>query len=165
MKGEDAAPATDEQSQQQTNEAQTGLTGSTQSSIKRSHTRTVRETKSTGATEAVDPFALSKALEEATGHREGTPSASPSRKRQRIYGDRFVPNRQGQDFQASFSLLHADGSPSSPSRTKRRPANSELHFQRSEYTLAVTHKHDRILIISSRRGQQAILASIAQRTF
>jgi hypothetical protein len=45
----------------------------------------------------------------------------------------FIPNREGQDLQASFSLLHDDGSPSTPSsRTKRRPANGELHFQKSE---------------------------------
>ena len=43
--------------------------------------------------EPIDPNALSKALqdmEDAGRAREGTPGASPSRKRQRIYGDRFV---------------------------------------------------------------------------
>ena len=44
---------------------------------------------------------------------------------------RFIPNREGQDLQASFSLLHEDASPSTPSKAKRRPANGELHFQRS----------------------------------
>lgn len=43
--------------------------------------------------EPVDPTALSKALkdmEDAGRVREKTPGASPSRKRQRIYGDRSV---------------------------------------------------------------------------
>ena len=47
--------------------------------------------------EPVDPTALSKALkdmEDAGRVREGTPGASPSRKRQRVYGDRLV-NRFG----------------------------------------------------------------------
>ena len=43
--------------------------------------------------EPVDPNALSKALkdmEDAGRARERTPGASPSRKRQRVYGDRSV---------------------------------------------------------------------------
>lgn len=40
--------------------------------------------------EAVDPGALSRALEEAGRTRERTPGGSPSRKRQRVYGDRSV---------------------------------------------------------------------------
>jgi cell division cycle 20-like protein 1 (cofactor of APC complex) len=43
--------------------------------------------------EPVDPSALQRALEsfEQAGRvRERTPTASPSRKRQRIYGDRYV---------------------------------------------------------------------------
>ena len=43
--------------------------------------------------EPVDPTALSKALkdmEDAGRSRERTPGASPSRKRQRVYGDRSV---------------------------------------------------------------------------
>lgn len=43
--------------------------------------------------EPVDPLALSKALkgmEDAQRVREQTPGASPSRKRQRVYGDRSV---------------------------------------------------------------------------
>ena len=43
--------------------------------------------------EPVDPAALSKALkgmEDAARGRERTPNASPSRKRQRVYGDRLV---------------------------------------------------------------------------
>ena len=43
--------------------------------------------------ETVDPTALTKALkemEDAGQVRERTPGASPSRKRQRVYGDRLV---------------------------------------------------------------------------
>lgn len=46
----------------------------------------------TGA-EPVDPAALSRALkeyEEAARRRERTPGTSPSRKRQRVYGDRYA---------------------------------------------------------------------------
>ncbi|MCJ1355218.1 MAG: substrate-specific activator of APC-dependent proteolysis [Icmadophila ericetorum] len=83
--------------------------------------------------EAIDPGALSRALEEARGgSRERTPGGSPSRKRQRmVYGDRFIPNREGQDLHASYSLLH-DESPGTPSKPRRRPAHGELHFQRTE---------------------------------
>ncbi|KAL2037352.1 hypothetical protein N7G274_009837 [Stereocaulon virgatum] len=85
--------------------------------------------------EPVDPTALSKALkpmEDAGRVRERTPVASPSRKRQRVYGDRFIPNREGQDLQASFSLLHDDGSPATPSKAKKRTPHGELHFQKTE---------------------------------
>src|SRR6187551_3647041 len=44
-----------------------------------------------GGSEAIDPDALSKALQEfedAGQNREKTPTSSPSRKRQRVYGDR-----------------------------------------------------------------------------
>ncbi|KAG9202029.1 substrate-specific activator of APC-dependent proteolysis [Epicoccum nigrum] len=84
--------------------------------------------------EPVDASALSKALkdfEQAGKARERTPIASPSRKRPRIQGDRFIPNRAGQDLQASFNLLHDDGSPATPSKSKRTPHN-ELHFQKTE---------------------------------
>ncbi|CAM1510277.1 Fc.00g006120.m01.CDS01 [Cosmosporella sp. VM-42] len=64
--------------------------------------------------------------------RESTPGASPHRKRQRINGDRFIPTRSGQDLQASFSLLHEDGSPATPSRQKKRTPHGELHFQKTE---------------------------------
>jgi len=43
--------------------------------------------------EPIDPGALTKALkdmEDAGRSRERTPGASPSRKRQRVYGDRLV---------------------------------------------------------------------------
>lgn len=45
--------------------------------------------------------------------------------------DRFIPNREGQDLQATYSLLHEDGCPSTPSKTKKRTPHSELHFQKS----------------------------------
>ncbi|RDA90087.1 hypothetical protein CP533_5565 [Ophiocordyceps camponoti-saundersi (nom. inval.)] len=64
--------------------------------------------------------------------RESTPIASPHRKRQRINGDRFIPSRSGQDLQASFSLLHEDGSPATPSKQKKRTPHGELHFQKTE---------------------------------
>ncbi|QPH17141.1 hypothetical protein C2857_001932 [Epichloe festucae Fl1] len=65
-------------------------------------------------------------------HRESTPGASSHRKRQRINGDRFIPTRSGQDLQASFSLLHEDGSPATPSRQKKRTPHGELYFQKTE---------------------------------
>ena len=67
--------------------------------------------------------------------RERTPGRSPSRKRQRVgqvYGDRFIPNRDSQDLQASYNLLHDDGSPATPSRSKKKAPHGELHFQRTE---------------------------------
>ncbi|XMA08151.1 hypothetical protein WAI453_000942 [Rhynchosporium graminicola] len=90
----------------------------------------------TPGADAVDPSALSKALlrefEDAGRPRDVTPGGSPSRKRQRVYGDRFIPNREGQDLQASFSLLHDDGSPATPSKQKKRTPHGELHFQKTE---------------------------------
>ncbi|KAF4632344.1 hypothetical protein G7Y89_g5776 [Cudoniella acicularis] len=54
-------------------------------------TRGERAAGTPGA-ESIDPNALSKALlkefEDAGRHRETTPGGSPSRKRQRVYGDR-----------------------------------------------------------------------------
>lgn len=44
----------------------------------------------------------------------------------------FIPNREGQDFTASYSLLHDEGSPATPSRSKKRAPHGELHFQRTE---------------------------------
>ncbi|KAJ5372277.1 hypothetical protein N7517_004283 [Penicillium concentricum] len=87
------------------------------------------------AAEPVDPSALAKALkdyEAAGSRRDRTPASSPCRKRQRVYGDRFIPNRDGQDLQATYSLLHEDGCPSTPSKAKKRPPHSELHFQKTE---------------------------------
>ena len=54
----------------------------------------LRGDRSTGmsSADAIDPSALNKALmkefEDAGRHREVTPGGSPSRKRQRVYGDR-----------------------------------------------------------------------------
>lgn len=44
---------------------------------------------------------------------------------------RFIPNREGQDLQASFSLMHDEGSPATPSKQKKRTPHGELHFQKS----------------------------------
>ncbi|KAM3068690.1 substrate-specific activator of APC-dependent proteolysis [Clarireedia jacksonii] len=87
--------------------------------------------------DAIDSNALSKALmrefeDAGARHRDITPGGSPSRKRQRVYGDRFIPNREGQDLQAGFSLLHDEGSPATPSKQKKRTPHGELHFQRTE---------------------------------
>lgn len=85
--------------------------------------------------EPVDPGLLTRALqgvEQAARSRERTPVGSPSRKRQRIYGDRFIPNRDGRDLQASFSLIPDNNSPATPSKAKKRTPHGELHFQRSK---------------------------------
>ncbi|KAK7612284.1 WD40-repeat-containing domain protein [Phyllosticta paracitricarpa] len=86
------------------------------------------------ASEAIDASALTKALErfETAGRREHTPTGSPSRKRQRVYADRFIPNRSGQDFPASFSLMHEDGSPATPSKSTKRTPHNDIHFQKTE---------------------------------
>lgn len=133
--------------------------------------------------EPVDATALSRALEQfeqAGRQRERTPGASPSRKRQRVYGDRlvnrckgcidsrmrpsktlkwlpevqkltscnrFIPNRSGQDLQASFTLLHDEGSPATPSRSARRTPHNELHFQRS-MTIPTVHNIYSLLTFS-----------------
>ena len=59
---------------------------------KRAHSNgTMGRSRDRDGSEAVDPDSLSKALQdfkEAGSTREHTPSGSPSRKRQRIYGDR-----------------------------------------------------------------------------
>lgn len=52
---------------------------------------------------------------------------------------RFIPNRSGQDLQASYSLLHEDGSPATPSRSVKRTPHHELHFQRSMWTLDIDY--------------------------
>ncbi|KAI5293869.1 substrate-specific activator of APC-dependent proteolysis, partial [Ascosphaera pollenicola] len=44
----------------------------------------------------------------------------------------FIPNRDGQDLQASYSLLGEDGGPTTPSKSRRRPQHGELHFQKVE---------------------------------
>ncbi|KAI5283222.1 substrate-specific activator of APC-dependent proteolysis, partial [Ascosphaera atra] len=59
-------------------------------------------------------------------------ATASTRKRQRVYGDRFIPNREGQDLQASYSLLGDDVGPTTPSRQKKRAPNGEMHFQKVE---------------------------------
>ncbi|KAI1326902.1 WD domain-containing protein [Xylariaceae sp. FL0255] len=94
------------------------------------HSSRITERASTGG---IDAESLTRALsrELSADRRDSAPGVSPSRKRQRINGDRFIPSRSGQDLQASFSLLHEEGSPATPSRKKRTP-HGELHFQKSE---------------------------------
>ena len=104
---------------------------------KRSHserqvTGPVRE-----GSEPVNATALNKALQQAQDlgrPRSLTPNASsPSRKRQKMQvgGDRYIPNRSGQDLQASYSLMFEDGSPATPSRSHKKPP-SDIHFQKRE---------------------------------
>lgn len=69
--------------------------------------------------------------------------------------NRFIPSRSGQDLQASFSLLHEDGSPATPSRQKKRTPHGELHFQKSEL-----HALD-----ACQGANDALLAEEANRTF
>lgn len=139
--------------------------------------RSTRQRSRPGS-EPVNADALARALqdfEDAGRQRERTPGSSPSRKRQRVYGDRyvpdeplfaicthalsilllsgaplfisipfhwslllltnasrFIPNRDGQDLQAGFSLLHEDGCPSTPSKTKKKSTHGEIHSQKSK---------------------------------
>ncbi|KAK4900408.1 substrate-specific activator of APC-dependent proteolysis [Elasticomyces elasticus] len=104
---------------------------------KRTHSERLANASHRTGSEPVSAIALNKALqhvEEAGRPRSLTPTGSPSRKRQKMQGagggDRFIPNRAGQDLQASYSLLHDDGSPATPSRHKRAP--SDMHFQKKE---------------------------------
>ena len=86
--------------------------------------------------EPIDPQGLSQALnklERGGREREHTPGSSPNRKRPRVYGDRFIPNREGRDYSSGFNLLHEDASPATPSKSKKRPSNNEINFQKSEY--------------------------------
>ncbi|KXX78676.1 Fizzy-related protein [Madurella mycetomatis] len=84
--------------------------------------------------ENLDADAIDSALRREIGRqqREGTPGASPHRKRQRINGDRFIPTRSGRDYSTGFQLLHAAGSPATPPKQKKRTPHGELHFQRNE---------------------------------
>lgn len=79
-----------------------------------------------------------------------------------FYLRRFIPNREGQDLQATYSLLHEDGCPSTPSKSKKRTPHSELHFQKS--TLRLERVHNHMLTYYSRRSEQDVLAGFAQRT-
>ncbi|KAH6669106.1 WD40-repeat-containing domain protein [Plectosphaerella plurivora] len=113
-----------------------GRLETTRQHLDSSNARNLRNTRQSGDSSrpALDPEAVESALlrEMHRTQRESTPGASPSRKRQRINGDRFIPSRSGQDLQASFSLLHEDGSPATPSRQKKRTPHGELHFQKTE---------------------------------
>lgn len=83
--------------------------------------------------EPVDPQGLSRALnslDKGGREREHTPGASPSRKRPKIYGDRFIPTREGRDYSSGLHLLHDDASPATPSKSKKRAPNNDINFQR-----------------------------------
>src|SRR4051812_41768662 len=62
----------------------------------------------------------------------------------------FIPTRSGQDLQASFSLLHEDGSPATPSRQKKRTPHGELHFQRSKLAVLFSASQDPNFLCSGR---------------
>lgn len=106
---------------------------------KRPHSETQTTGGNAGAhragSEPVNAIALNKALKEVekSGQRRvSTPTASPSRKRQKLQaGDRFIPNRSGQDLSASYNLLHDEGSPATPSRSTKKAAG-DLHFQKRD---------------------------------
>lgn len=94
--------------------------------------------------EPVDAQGLSRALnnlERGGREREHTPGSSPSRKRPRVYGDRFIPNREGRDYSSGFNLLHDDASPATPSKSRKRPPNNEINFQKSKPLSTVFFAH------------------------
>ena len=109
---------------------------------KRAHSRAQSATATAAAihrsgSAPVNPTALNRALkqmEDAGRRRDITPAGSPHRKRQKTFaGDhRFIPNRSGQDLQASYSLLDDEGSPATPSRSHKKLASTELHFQKRD---------------------------------
>ncbi|USW47669.1 Putative WD40/YVTN repeat-like-containing domain superfamily, The WD repeat Cdc20/Fizzy family [Septoria linicola] len=141
----DAPPATHEREAQNASQTQTPAPLSPPRSKtpptvtgKRAHSDDQVPTTSTtyrSGSEPVNAVALNKALKdiERSGlHRVSTPTASPSRKRQKIQtSDRFIPNRAGQDLSASYNLLHEDGSPATPSR-HRKKGPSDLQFHKVE---------------------------------
>ncbi|KAJ5884893.1 WD40 repeat-like protein [Penicillium taxi] len=88
------------------------------------------DTHQTNKSEPVDSRKLAKAL----GDFEQSQAVTSSlRKRQRVYADRFIPNRgDGQDMTATFNMLPEDASPSTPTRSKKRPTHGELNFQKTE---------------------------------
>ena len=78
--------------------SQKGFTSTAMSKCGQSSTQEINGTERVGS-ESINSNALSKALkdmEDAGRARERTPGASPSRKRQRIYGDRLVRHIHGQ---------------------------------------------------------------------
>lgn len=111
------------------------VTGKRSHSEHSEHQAATSNAANRSGSEPVDANALNKALSDvarAGQRRVSTPAASPSRKRQKLQaGDRFIPNRAGQDLSASYNLLHDDGSPATPSRLNKR-APSDLHFQKRE---------------------------------
>ncbi|KAI0996524.1 Fizzy-related [Podosphaera aphanis] len=82
----------------------------------------------------LSPFtkALLNDLKDDRSSCDVTPGGSPCRKRQRVYGDRFIPNREGRDLLSSFNLLYDDGSPKTLSKQKKRVPHYELNFQKVE---------------------------------
>lgn len=68
---------------------------------------------------------------------------------------RFIPNREGQDLQATYNLLHEDGCPSTPSKTKKRTPHGELHFQKSEVFDPITMQHLLLTLSLQPRKQTA----------
>ena len=99
--------------------------------------------------EPVDPAGLSRALnnlERGGREREHTPGASPSRKRPRIYGDRFIPTREGRDYSSALHLIHDDASPATPSKSKKRAPNNDINFQRCKYYTRNCHMRLRLPI-------------------
>ncbi|KAI0016725.1 WD domain-containing protein [Xylariomycetidae sp. FL0641] len=83
---------------------------------------------------AFDPEILSRALsrELSADRRDSAPGASPSRKRPRLNGDRFIPSRSGQDLSSSLRLLYEEGSPATPSRKNKPRAPNDLNYQKNE---------------------------------
>jgi hypothetical protein len=56
------------------------------------------------------------------------------KKKKTIYGDRFIPNREGVDLQASFSLLESPNT--SPSKPRRKHSAREIDAQRGNPTFS-----------------------------
>lgn len=73
-----------------------------------------------------DPFSGS-ASSSSTGR--GSAPPSPSKKKS-VYGDRFIPNRDGLDFHQGFQLL--SDAPSTPTKGKRKAAAPETDAQKEE---------------------------------
>lgn len=95
-----------------------------------------RKTRSSDS-KSISAHALSKALQRVdqdVTRRASTPSASPSRKRQKVFGGdgRFIPNRSGQDLQASYSLMNDEGSPASPHKNNKMTTTTDVDSQRRD---------------------------------